>query len=99
MTKKTSNIVTKWPQQKLEMHVISMTTEDWAKRIDAYLSNIKRPLLDSAESVSRKEAVLHAETEFERSVRADLQSWAVERMQILPNGERETQPEFTRARI
>ena len=56
------------------MHVISMTTEDWAKRIDAYLSNIKRPLLDSAESVSRKEAVLHAETEFERSVRADLQS-------------------------
>jgi hypothetical protein len=52
------------------MHVISMTTEDWAKRIDAYLSNIKRPLLDSAGSVSRKEAVLHAETEFERSVRA-----------------------------
>ena len=45
---------------------IPMTMEDWAKRIDAYLSSDERPLLDNAGSVSHEEAVLHAETEFER---------------------------------
>ena len=45
---------------------IPMTMEDWSKRIDAYLSSDERPLLDNAGSVSHEEAVLHAETEFER---------------------------------
>ena len=45
---------------------IPMTMEDWAKRIDAYLTSDERPLLDNAGSVSHEEAVLHAETEFER---------------------------------
>jgi hypothetical protein len=45
---------------------IPMTMEDWAKRIDAYLTSDERPLLDDAGSVSHEEAVLHAETEFER---------------------------------
>ena len=45
---------------------IPMTMEDWAKRIDAYLSSDERPLLDNAGSVTHEEAVLHAETEFER---------------------------------
>jgi hypothetical protein len=45
---------------------IPMTMEDWAKRIDAYLSSDERPLLDHAGSVSHEEAVLHAETEFEK---------------------------------
>ena len=45
---------------------IPMTMEDWAKRIDAYLTSDERPLLDNAGSVSNEEAVLHAETEFEK---------------------------------
>lgn len=45
---------------------IPMTMEDWAKRIDAYLSSDERPLLDDAGSVSHEEAVLHAESEFEK---------------------------------
>lgn len=45
---------------------IPMTMEDWAKRIDAYLSSDERPLLESSGTVSHEEAVLHAETEFER---------------------------------
>ena len=45
---------------------IPMTMEDWAKRIDAYLSSDERPLLDDAGGVSHEEAVLHAETEFEK---------------------------------
>ncbi len=45
---------------------IPMTMEDWAKRIDVYLSSDERPLLDGAGSVSHEEAVLHAETEFEK---------------------------------
>jgi len=43
-----------------------MTMEDWAKRIDAYLSSDERPLLGNAGNVSHEEAVLHAETEFEK---------------------------------
>ena len=45
---------------------IPMTMEDWAKRIDAYLTSDERPLLTDAGSVSHEQAVLHAETEFER---------------------------------
>ncbi len=45
---------------------IPMTMEDWAKRIDAYLSSDERPLLDHPGSVTHEEAVLHAETEFEK---------------------------------
>ena len=45
---------------------IPMTMEDWAKRIDAYLSSDERPLLDHAGCVTHEEAVLHAETEFEK---------------------------------
>jgi len=45
---------------------IPMTMEDWAKRIDAYLSSDERPLLNDAGSVTHEEAVLHAETEFEK---------------------------------
>ena len=45
---------------------IPMTMEDWAKRIDAYLTSDERPLLADAGSVSHEEAVHHAETEFER---------------------------------
>lgn len=45
---------------------IPMTMEDWAKRIDAYLTSDDRPLLDDAGGVSHEEAVLHAETEFEK---------------------------------
>ncbi len=43
-----------------------MTMEDWARRIDAYLSSDERPLLDNDGCVSHEEAVLHAETEFEK---------------------------------
>lgn len=45
---------------------IPMTMEDWAKRIDTYLSSDERPLLSDAGSISHEQAVLHAETEFER---------------------------------
>ena len=45
---------------------IPMTMEDWAKRIDSYLSSDERPLLDHAGSVTHEEAVLYAETEFEK---------------------------------
>ena len=45
---------------------IPMTMEDWAKRIDAYLTSDERPLLTDSGSVSHEQAILHAETEFER---------------------------------
>ena len=45
---------------------IPMTMEDWAKRIDAYLSSDERPLLDSAGTVSAEQAKVYAETEFEK---------------------------------
>ena len=45
---------------------IPMTMEDWAKRIDTYLSSDERPLLKDAGSISHEQAVLHAETEFEK---------------------------------
>lgn len=57
--------VLEFAESRAKRH-IPMTMEDWAKRIDAYLSSDERPLLDDAGSVSHDEAVQHAETEFER---------------------------------
>ena len=57
--------VLEFAESRAKRH-IPMTMEDWAKRIDAYLTSDERPLLDNAGSVSHEEAVLHAETEFER---------------------------------
>ncbi len=45
---------------------IPMTMEDWAKRIDSYLSSDERPVLQNPGSVSHEQAVQHAETEFEK---------------------------------
>ena len=57
--------VLEFAESRAKRH-IPMTMEDWAKRIDAYLSSDERPLLPDAGSVSHEEAVMHAETEFER---------------------------------
>ena len=57
--------VLEFAESRAKRH-IPMTMEDWAKRIDAYLSSDERPLLDHAGSVSHEEAVFHAETEFEK---------------------------------
>ncbi len=57
--------VLEFAESRAKRH-IPMTMEDWAKRIDAYLSSDERPLLDNAGSVSHEEAVLYAETEFEK---------------------------------
>ena len=57
--------VLEFAESRAKRH-IPMTMEDWAKRIDAYLSSDERPLLDNAGTVTHEEAVLHAETEFER---------------------------------
>ncbi len=55
--------VLEFAESRAKRH-IPMTMEDWAKRIDAYLSSDERPLLDNAGSVSHEEASFHAETEF-----------------------------------
>ena len=57
--------VLEFAESRAKKH-IPMTMEDWAKRIDAYLTSDERPLLDNTGSVSHEEAVLYAETEFER---------------------------------
>jgi len=57
--------VLEFAESRAKRH-IPMTMEDWAKRIDAYLSSDERPLLDNAGSVSHEEATLYAETEFEK---------------------------------
>ncbi len=57
--------VLEFAESRAKRH-IPMTMEDWAKRIDAYLSSDERPLLDNAGSISHEEAVLHTETEFEK---------------------------------
>ncbi len=57
--------VLEFAESRAKRH-IPMTMEDWAKRIDAYLSSDERPVLDNAGSVSHQEAVHHAETEFEK---------------------------------
>ena len=43
-----------------------MTMEDWATRIDAYLSSDERPLLPDSGKVSHEFAKQYAETEFEK---------------------------------
>lgn len=45
---------------------IPMTMEDWAKRIDSYLSSDERPVLQNSGSISHEKAVQYAETEFEK---------------------------------
>ena len=57
--------VLEFAESRAKRH-IPMTMEDWAKRIYAYLSSDERPLLDHAGNVTHEEAVLHAETEFEK---------------------------------
>lgn len=57
--------VLEFAESRAKRH-IPMTMEDWAKRIDAYLSSDERPLLDNAGSISHEDAVMHAETEFEK---------------------------------
>ncbi len=57
--------VLEFAESRAKRH-IPMTMEDWTKRIDTYLLSDERPLLDNAGSVSHEEAVLHAETEFEK---------------------------------
>lgn len=57
--------VLEFAESRAKRH-IPMTMEDWAKRIDAYLTSDERPLLVDAGTVSHEEAVIHAETEFER---------------------------------
>lgn len=57
--------VLEFAESRAKRH-IPMTMEDWAKRIDSYLTSDERPLLDDAGTVSHEEAVMHAETEFER---------------------------------
>ena len=57
--------VLEFAESRAKRH-ITMTMEDWARRIDAYLSSDERPLLDNVGCVSHEEAVLHAETEFEK---------------------------------
>ena len=57
--------VLEFAESRAKRH-IPMTMEDWANRIDAYLSSDERPLLDNTGSISHEDAVHHAETEFER---------------------------------
>ena len=45
---------------------IPMTMEDWAGRLDSYLQLTGREVLQNAGSVSRKDAIRHAESEFEK---------------------------------
>lgn len=57
--------VLEFAESRAKRH-IPMTMEDWAKRIDAYLSSDERPLLTDAGSVSHEQAKEYAETEFEK---------------------------------
>ncbi|MBR5735641.1 MAG: virulence RhuM family protein [Bacteroidales bacterium] len=57
--------VLEFAESRAKKH-IPMTMEDWAKRIDTYLTSDERPLLSNAGTVSHEDAVLFAETEFEK---------------------------------
>ena len=57
--------VLEFAESRAKRH-IPLTMEDWAKRIDAYLSSDERPLLNHAGSVTHEYAKLFAETEFEK---------------------------------
>lgn len=45
---------------------VPMTMEDWATKLDSYLQLTGREVLQNAGSISRKDAVRHAESEFEK---------------------------------
>lgn len=45
---------------------IPMTMEDWATKLDSYLQLTGREVLQNEGSVSRKDAIRHAESEFEK---------------------------------
>lgn len=45
---------------------VPMTMEDWATKLDSYLQLTGRGVLQNAGSVSRKDAIRHAESEFEK---------------------------------
>lgn len=45
---------------------IPMTMEDWAGRLDSYLQLTGREVLQNAGSISRRDAIRHAESEFEK---------------------------------
>lgn len=57
--------VLEFAESRAKRH-IPMTMEDWAKRIDAYLSSDERPLLNNAGKVTHEQAKKYAETEFEK---------------------------------
>ena len=57
--------VLEFAESRAKRH-IPMTMEDWAKRIDAYLSSDERPLLNRSDSLSHEYAKVFAETEFEK---------------------------------
>lgn len=57
--------VLEFAERRAKRH-IPMTMEDWAKRIDTYLSSDERPILDNAGKVSNEFAKEYAETEFEK---------------------------------
>ena len=45
---------------------IPMTMEDWSGKLDSYLQLTGREVLQNAGSISRKDAIRHAESEFEK---------------------------------
>lgn len=45
---------------------VPMTMQDWATRLDGFLQLTGREVLQSAGTVSREDALLHAESEFEK---------------------------------
>ena len=57
--------VLEFAERRAKRH-IPMTMEDWATRIDAYLSSDERPLLSDSGKVSHEFAKQYAETEFEK---------------------------------
>lgn len=57
--------ILEFAERRAKRH-IPMTMEDWATRIDAYLSSDERPLLPDSGKVSHEFAKQYAETEFEK---------------------------------
>ena len=57
--------ILEFAERRAKRH-IPMTMEDWAIRIDAYLSSDERPLLPDSGKVSHEFAKQYAETEFEK---------------------------------
>ena len=57
--------ILEFAERRAKRH-IPMTMEDWATRIDAYLSSDERPLLPDSGKVSHEYAKQYAETEFEK---------------------------------